>query len=89
MYPLTLPYMPSSRPDVIVCDKLLTDRKNGDYTHQYDTLAILYIKKADGEIVEVNRYFTENDISVTEISPEEYKERQRLQEEGIKNEAEK
>lgn len=89
MYPLTLPYMPSSRPDVIVCDKLLTDRKNGDYTHPYDTLAILYIKKADGEIVEVNRYFTENDISVTEISPEEYKERQRLQEERIKNEAEK
>lgn len=41
MYPLTLPYMPNSRPDVIVCDELLTDRKNGDY----DTLAILYISR--------------------------------------------
>lgn len=85
MYPLTLPYMPNSRPDVIVCDELLTDRKNGDY----DTLAILYIKKADGERVEVNRYFKENEVSFTEISLEEYKERQRLQEERIKSEAEK
>lgn len=82
MYPLTLPYMPNSRPDVIVCEELLTDRKNGDY----DTLAILYIKKADGERVEVNRYFKENGVSFTEISPEEYKERQRLQEERIKSE---
>lgn len=88
MYPLTLPYMPSSRPDVIVCDKLLTDRKNVDYTYQYDILAILYIKKADGEIVDVNRYFTVNDASVMEISPEEYKEIQKLQEDRIKNEAE-
>lgn len=84
MYPLTLPYMPSSIPDVIVCEELLTDRKNGDY----DTLAILYVKKADGERVEVNRYFKENEVSFTEISPEEYKERQKLQEERIKNEAE-
>ena len=83
MYPLTLPYMPSSRPDVIVCEELLTDRKNGDY----DTLAILYVKKADGERVEINRYFKENEVSFTEISPEEYKERQKLQEERIKNEA--
>ena len=84
MYPLTLPYMPSSRPDVIVCEELLTDRKNGDY----DTLAILYVKKADGERVEVNRYFKENEVSFTEISPAEYKERQKLQEERVKNEAE-
>ena len=71
--------------DRIVCDELLTDRKNGDF----DTIAILYIKKADGERVEVNRYFKENEVSFTEISPEEYKERQRLQEERIKSEAEK
>ena len=84
MYPLTLPYMPSSRPDVIICEELLTDRKNGDY----DTLAILYVKKADGERVEVNRYFKENEVSFTEISPAEYKERQKLHEERVKNEAE-
>lgn len=85
MYPLTLPYMPNSRPDVIVCDELLTDRKNGDY----DTIAILYIRRANGEKVEVNRYFKENDVSFTEISLEEYKERQRLHEERIRKETEK
>lgn len=85
MYPLTLPYMPNSRPDVIVCDELLTDRKNGDY----DTIAILYIRRADGEKVEVNRYFKENDVSFTEISLEEYKERQKLHEERIRKETEK
>lgn len=85
MYPLTLPYMPNSRLDVIVCEELLTDRRNGDF----DTIAILYIKKANGERVEVNRYFKENEVSFTEISSEEYKERKRLQEERIKSEAEK
>ena len=85
MYPLTFPYMPNSRPDVIVCDELLTDRKNGDY----DTIAILYIRRANGEKVEVNRYFKENDVSFTEISLEEYKERQKLHEERIRRETEK
>ena len=37
MFPLTMPYMPSNKADVIVCDELLTDRKNGDF----DTLAVL------------------------------------------------
>lgn len=84
MCPLAFPYMPNSRPDVVVCNELLTDRKNG----YYDTLAILYIKKAYGERVEVNRYFKKDGVSFTEISPEEYKERQKLHEERIKNEAE-
>lgn len=82
MYPLTMPYMPNSRPDEIVCDELLTDQRNGDY----DTLAILYINRANGERVEVNRYFKEDESSFTEISKKEYKERQRLHEERLSNE---
>lgn len=83
MYPITMPYMPNNKPDIIVRDTLLTDRKNGDY----DTIAILYIRRVNGEKVEVNRYFKENDVSFTEISLEEYKERQKLHEERIKKEA--
>lgn len=83
MYPLTMPYMPNNKPDIIVCDELLTDRKNGDF----DTIAILYIRRSTGEKVEVNRYFKENEVSFTEISLEEYKERQKLHEERIKKEA--
>ena len=85
MYPITMPYMPNNKPDIIVRDELLTDRKNRDY----DTIAILYIKRANGEKVEVNRYFKENDVSFTEISLEEYKERQKLHEERIRKETEK
>lgn len=51
MFPLTMPYMPSNKADVIVCDELLTDRKNGDF----DTLAVLYIQRSHGEKVEVNK----------------------------------
>lgn len=80
-----MPYMPNNKSDIIVRDELLTDRKNGDY----DTIAILYIKRANGEKVEVNRYFKENDVSFTEISLEEYKERQKLHEERIRKETEK
>lgn len=83
-YPITFPYMPNSRPDIIVCDELLTDRKNGDF----DTLAILYIKRANGDRIEVNRYFKESETSFIEISAEEYKDRQRLHENRIKTEGE-
>lgn len=82
MYPITMPYMPNTKPDEIICEELLTDRKNGDY----DTMAILYINRANGERVEVNRYFKEDESSFTEISKEEYKERQRLHEERLSNE---
>ena len=83
MFPLTMPYMPNNKADVIVCDELLTDRKNGDY----DTMAILYIQRANGEKVEVNRYFKEGDTSFVEISLEEYKERERMAEERIRIES--
>lgn len=74
MFPLTMPYMPSDKADVIVCDELLTDPKNGDF----DTMAILYIQRANGEKVEVNRYFKEGGTSFVEISLEEYKEREAM-----------
>lgn len=62
----------------------MTDRKNGDF----DTLAILYIKRENGDRIEVNRYFKESETSFTEISAEEYKDRQRLHENRIKTEGE-
>ena len=71
MFPLTMPYTPSNKADLIVCDELLTDPKNGDF----DTIAVLYIQRAHGERVEVNRYFKEGDTSFIEISKDEYEER--------------
>lgn len=77
MYPITMPYMPNDKPDVIVCDQLLTDRKNGDF----DTIAILYIKRSNGERVDMNRYFKGTDDGFEEISAEEYREREKMDEE--------
>ena len=81
MFPITMPYMPTNA-DVIVCDELLTDRKNGDF----DTIAVLYIQRAHGEKVEVNRYFKENEVSFTEISLDEYKEREDMHKKRVEQE---
>lgn len=83
MFPFTMPYMPSNKSDVIVCDELLTDRKNGDF----DTLAVLSIQRSNGEKVEVNRYFKEGEKSFIEISPEEYEERKKMHEKRQEQEA--
>lgn len=72
MYPITMPYMSNDKPDVIVCDELLTDRKNGDF----DTIAILYIKRPDGEKVEVNLYFKWEENGFAEITGREYFQRE-------------
>lgn len=86
LFPLTMPYMPSDKPYKVFCEECLTDPKNGDY----DTLAVYYILKPDGEKVEVNRYFKEGDAVYggwDEISLEEYKERKemdRQRREGLK-----
>ena len=85
MYPLTLPYMPSNKADEIVCKEFLTDPKNGDF----DTLAILYINRANGDRVEVNRYFKDGDTSFIEITLEEYRERMdmdKIRKEALQNE---
>ena len=74
MFPITMPYMPSNKSDVIVCNELLTDPNNGDF----DTIAILYIKRANGERVEVNRFFKESGYTFEEISKEEYAEREAM-----------
>lgn len=71
MCPMEMPYMPTDGVDKVVCAELLTDPKNGDY----DTMAILYIQRANGEKVEVNRYFKEGGSSFIEITFEEYMER--------------
>lgn len=55
MFPLTLPYYPATSSYVVESRECLVDRKNGDF----DTIAIFNVKKPDGEVVEINRYFRE------------------------------
>ena len=80
MYPITMPYMPYDKSFEVCFETFLTDKKNGDF----DTKAILYLIKPDGERVEINRYFREPESDIEEkhtyhgwieISKEEYEER--------------
>lgn len=92
MFPITMPYMPDE-PIKVYCAELLTDRKNGDY----DTKAVLYAIKPDGERVDIYRYFKENESKDgdpwIEINETEWSERelmhiireQREKEEAKKN----
>ena len=71
LFPIRMPYMPESKPFKVYCEDILTDRKNGDF----DTIAIFYAIKPDGEKVEINRYFKEDNKegrSLTEIDYEEW-----------------
>lgn len=72
MFPITMPYYPESNPYKVYIYQGLTDSKNGDW----DTTAVFYVIKPDGERVEINRYFDESG-EIREITKEEYKEREK------------
>lgn len=73
MFPITMPYIPEDKPYRVYAEQFLCDKKNGDY----DTEAILYCIKPDGEKVDIYRYFGEVDGKFVEISFEEYEERKK------------
>lgn len=72
MFPITMPYYPEDNPYKVYFYQGLTDPKNGDW----DTTAVFYVVKPDGERVEINRYFDETD-KTREITKEEYQEREK------------
>ena len=74
MFPISMPYMPTE-PIKVYCSDLLTDRKNGDY----DTVAILYIIKPNGDRIDINRFFKENGNDWVEITIEEYEQRKDME----------
>lgn len=73
MFPIAMPYYPESNPYKVYICQGLTDHRNGDW----DTTAVLYVIKPDGERVEINRYFDESTGEAIEITKEEYQEREK------------
>ena len=72
MYPITLPYYAGEKFKVFYKEYLF-DEKNGDY----DTLWVKYADRTcDGkaEKIELNRFFTEKDGRMVEITKEEFRE---------------
>lgn len=70
LYPIHMPYFPT-KSFKVVCEKFLTDRKNGDF----DTVGMLHFIDPDGVRVELNRYFKEAEEDFVEIDKDEYEER--------------
>ena len=74
-FPITMPYMPSDRPFMVYCSEALTDPKNGDF----DTVAIWYVKKPNGDREEINRFFKEGEEDWVEIDEAEYQKRKEME----------
>lgn len=70
MFPIKMPYFPEKKKYEVHVQSFLTDRRNGDF----DTQAILYIITPEGERVDVNRYQTEKDGKMVDITKDEYNE---------------
>lgn len=79
MFPITMPYMPESKPIKVYCEDFLTDRANGDF----DTVGVFYCIKPDGERIDINRFFRASDSETgwAEINRDEYDNRKKLAEE--------
>ena len=70
MFPITLPYYPSANKYKVCVETSLINPRNGDF----DTRAIWWIQTPEGEMVEVNKFFTEKNRRWVEITYEEYKQ---------------
>lgn len=84
LIPITMPYMPDSKPIKVYCEELLTDHKNGDF----DTLGILYAIMPDGKQIDIDKFFKESENGWDEINMDEYNERIEKHQERIKREME-
>ena len=79
MYPIEMPYYPSSKAYTVVCRDCLTDAKYGDL----DTFAMLHVNLPDGTTVRINRYFKSADSGWVEIDEQEFLERWKLHRERL------
>lgn len=68
LFPITMPYMPENGKYKVYCQTFLTDEKNGDF----DTQAILYLITPGGQRININRYQTEKNGEMVNITKEEY-----------------
>jgi hypothetical protein len=81
MFPITMPYIPESKPIKVICSYCPSDFING---RPNDSTAIWYCIKPDGKIVEINKFFELEDKDNSdwkEISKEEFEKRAAAEEE--------
>ena len=74
MFPITLPYIPSSYPMKVYTEDFLTHPSNGDF----DTVGVFYIIHPNGKRTEINRFFKNDGMKWEEINMIEYGKRKGL-----------
>lgn len=68
MYPITMPYYPSSKHFIVYTEEFLFDSINEDYDH----IGLLYLKTPEGERINLNRFFDLRGEEPVEISLKEF-----------------
>lgn len=73
LYPITMPYAPSSKQYVVYAEEFLVDPARGDD----DTVGYLYVVTPEGEKVEINRFFKDTGVGceMVEIDRKEFENR--------------
>ena len=70
LFPIKMPYLPEKGKYKVYVQTFLTDKKNGDF----DTRGVIYLTTPDGKRIDINRYYTEKNGEMVEISKDEYDE---------------
>lgn len=70
LFPIKMPYLPEKGKYKVYVQTFLTDKKNGDF----DTRGVIYLITPDGKRIDINRYYTEKNGEMVEISRDEYDE---------------
>ena len=68
LFPIKMPYLPEKGKYKVYVQTFLTDKKNGDF----DTRGVIYLITPDGKRIDINRYYTEKEGKMVEISKDEY-----------------
>ena len=68
LFPIKMPYLPEKGKYKVYVQTFLTNKKNGDL----DTRGIIYLITPDGKRIDINRYYTEKEGKLVEISKDEY-----------------
>ena len=70
LFPIKMPYLPERGKYKVYVQTFLTDRKHGGF----DTQGVLYLITPDGKRIDINRFYTEKNGKMVEISIDEYEE---------------
>lgn len=84
MAPITMPYMPSTKPYYVYCESFLHDSNNGDY----DTVGVFYMIIPSGEKINISRFFARENHKFEEIDIFKYDERKEASENNKVKESE-